>query len=298
MDYQQKYLKYKAKYNQLKENQNNQIGGLDFGELRAYFLTEDVFKMCIENQDVRQKNNKIMEDIQRKFTLHSKQKEIFKDKCKLKNTLDIIKEEVTEVEKEQFAKIDSIYKHDPLHGGFLESIKQWNEERKINKTVKQEAIDKNKCKYIIEKIDKLHTNINENISNLYNGLRKRCNFNMYGMNLYETLYGTEKLNFKLENKAHYCIQGRKELYGPKEKKSTINYVFDYLKNDVLSNILTKISDKDIKYMVVTRWYATSPEILICVYTVTKTSEKYEFGLIRSGKFYEKTQNMLKDESYA
>ena len=38
-------------------------------------------------------------------------------------------------------------------------------------------------------------------------------------------------------------------------------------------------------MVITRWYRTSPEILICVYTVKKEGDTYKFELIPPGEFY-------------
>ena len=50
IDFKQKYLKYKTKYNGLK---NIQEGGIETGELRAYFLTKKQLEFCIENQKVK-----------------------------------------------------------------------------------------------------------------------------------------------------------------------------------------------------------------------------------------------------
>ena len=269
MDYHQKYLKYKTKYNQLKENQNNQIGGLDFGELRAYFLTEEVFKMCIENQVVREEIKKLEKE--KKYYINEQEKLTCSNLLKNHESHNISQSTDTSQKKK-----------------FYEGImpKSWSLQRKIKN------IDT--CKTLNKELEKTEQNINtkNEIKNLYNGTHKRCNFDFYGLDLYATLYGTEKLTFKLQNYAPYCIQGRKELYIPKEKKPQIIDVFNYLiHNDEryfnLNKLLksTNFQNQNINYMVITRWYRTSPEILICVYIVKKENEEYKFNLILPGEFY-------------
>lgn len=294
MDYQQKYLKYKSKYNQLKENQNNQIGGIDFGELRAYFLTEQDFKMCIENQVVRQENNKIMGDIERHIRLYEKIEKKYKgDDCKL---VQNIKKEVNEKENKKFTEIENKYINDALHGGFYQNFKDWLTERKLAKKAKkdfkiteEEHINKTKSKEIIKKITKLHENINNNINQkLYNGEHKRCNFNIYGMNLYDTAKTIktklEKFDFNLERHVFYCKQNSKFIYyydkiHKQYKKELINEeisAFDYTNKDNVKKYKEKIDKKsktETNYMIIVRHYKTNPDILISVYNISNDEYK-------------------------
>ena len=315
MDYHQKYLKYKTKYNQLKENQNNQIGGLDFGELRAYFLTEEVFKMCIENQVVKQDIDKICEYINENNTKIKKLKNKNSQSCNVQTT-DICTSSTVSVASmvthvaptaettapaaptaETTAPVAPTAEISLFHSRFpgVAYVKRRLSER--NEKIKAEKSDKIRleCDRLNMQNNKLNEQYEGKKKILYNGTHKRCNFDYYGLDLYATLYGTEKLTFKLQNHAPYCVQGKKELYIPKEKKPIIIGIFNYLihnntnnnnffsLNDLLK--LDNFKDKDMKYMVVTRWYRTSPEILICVYIVKKENEEYKFDLIPPGEFY-------------
>ena len=311
MDYQQKYLKYKSKYNQLKENQNNQIGGLDFGELRAYFLTEDVFKMCIENQVVKQNIDKICKYIEENNTKIEKLKIKNKTSCNVQTTNICTPPAETaapvaptaETAAQVAPTADSA--PTPLFHSMIPGVAHVR--RKLferNEKIKTEKSDKIKleCDRLNKQNDDLKKQYDTEIKKIYNGENKRFNFHMYGMNLYDKLYGTEKLTFKLQNRAPYCKQNDKFVYFINEEKkldkqeNTNSNAFDYTKPASINSYINHINRQELIpqkyknlnkyiYMVITRWYRTSPEILICVYTIKKEGDSYKFELIPPGEFY-------------
>jgi hypothetical protein len=235
INYKQKYLKYKTKYNHLK---NIQEGGLETGELRAYFLTQDQLKFCIENREVKSKIDSLDKTIN-----------ALKQECK---------KHETKVEK---------------HGE-----KPWYRSTVKHVLIgeKKEATKSFMCHE--DRTNKYNTEKTKEQQNLYNGEYARCNINRYGENLYKSGQTVrtkfEKIMFKLDYIAPYCIQEKKYIYTYDKNiksmnKKNLSDEFDYLNSEKLKSIYSEA-----KYIIIARCYKTSPDILIALYKKEEDTFNY------------------------
>jgi hypothetical protein len=276
INYKQKYLKYKTKYNDLK---NIQEGGIETGELRAYFLTEEQLKFCIENQENKKQQNIAHEYIKNnnKIIIKFAEKNLCDNKIvKLKENTKKM-EDITEQQMHQLEPASAPTPEQQINVPLrrhivpgVAALKRWQDQREQEKKVTKNTIDAAKCNHLIKENQNLMQQYNKLEDAMYDGQNMRCNFNLCGINLYN------KLLFKLENIYPYCIQNNKFIYSininnKKLEKKDLNKNFDYTDTSLITEVINKLKEDDkfktseFKYIVIVRHYRTIPNIFIGLY---------------------------------
>ena len=279
-DYKEKYLKYKNKYNSLK---NIQDGGLEVGELRAYFLTQKNLEYCVEDQkkkDDQILKKKYIEDYNKEINIYSKNNSCNKITITLED--EYMKENKVEQQSIQSSEHKSEDKLEPIESSKLpgfDTIRKWKEYRNIRKAAQKESFENVLCNKLIIKNNNLMRGYNQLQDTMFDGHNMRCNLHLYGMNLYEK---SLLFKFKLDKIAPYCIQNKNFLYYTTQinnrnvlQKKNLHDNFDYTISDTVIKYINEIKEnkeikeKEIKYIVIVRSYRKSltSDILISLYKI-------------------------------
>lgn len=230
MDFYQKYMKYKTKYFNLRE----QTGGA--GELKVIFLTDDAVRKILE-EDTRLIEN-------------------------LNNTK-------TKIEK----YMKNLILLFPQKGGirFFKDATQKALDVKKKADVSISSAKTQTMEKVEKKIKELKILLDETLLQT-----TKCNITENGMPFYNSLTLKEKLTWKVENldNVHYTYYGKDMNTINKGKASGIsaNLKTGYGENYTnLKAITDKISG--IKYIILVKDFAGSPDLFICCFKVDGTNIK-------------------------
>jgi len=230
MDFQQKYLKYKTKYFQLK----SQYGGSN--DLKLYFLNQENLNKVLEEDS----------NIIKKLT---------ESKTKIEKYIEDIK---------KYSKLTGQSSDSSSQAGGLFGLKS-RSERKIEKTQKKEekalkkaekaseSIKSQASALVAKKQEQLQKlNIVELLTDI-NLSSSKCNLINNGLPFYQSLKLTEKLTWSLDKFVPFVTYN---------KEFPTGYGDNYSK---LQNLLQKYGNT--KYIVVVREITGQKDILICCFKV-------------------------------
>lgn len=237
MDFYQKYMKYKTKYFNLRE----QTGGA--GELKVIFLTNDTVSKILE-EDTR-----LIEKLNN-------------TKTKIKKYMDNL---ISLFPATQIGGIGSI-----RDLGKSATQKALAAKKKAEKAEQKasESVSSAK-KQTIEKIGKKMEELNKLLDET-NTQTTKCNITENGMPFYNSLTLKEKITWKVENldNVHYTYYGKNMNTINKGKASGISadlktgYGENYTNlKDIAKNIT------NIKYIILVKDFAGSPDLFICCFKV-------------------------------
>jgi hypothetical protein len=267
MDFYQKYLKYKSKYIDLR----NQIGGA--GELKLIFIDDNILNKIIEEDTrllakVDEAGKKISASMDEMGTIlnllspgQTGQTGGIPDSFKgITNTLSGIPNPFSGI-KNRFSDIAQAERA-------LKESKKKNEQAEKAAESAVYSIESAAIKRMDKIVDKLVL-----LQNLLSDVKTqttKCNIIVNGMPFYNALSVKEKLTWKVENldNVHYTYYGKNMNTIVKNKSSSVfaNLKDGYGDNYInLKNIIEKIPDT--KYILVVKDFAGSPDLFICCFTV-------------------------------
>jgi hypothetical protein len=312
MDFYQKYMKYKTKYFNLR----NQTGGA--GELKVIFLNDSAVRKILEEdtrlvdklKEAERKINKYITEYQNLQQL----KDTFKPKPAEPESQNgglfqsSAKKELEKAQKQVKKAEDKTQKEQ-------EKLRLASEKLSSTKETSQKKVEESIRKEETEKINKLKDKLNL-IKKMIDETplqTTKCNILENGMPFYNSLTLKEKLTFKIEDLpgVYHTFYGKKMKIRTNKLSDKIDEEVDLTKGygenyNNLKDIVEKINtsnidqnintsdEKKIRLIIIVKDFAGSPDLFICCFYVKWSDDKTKvdrIGIFDSFRLQEKFKDI-------